>query len=98
VPALLLFSSRTFVDVIFRDELLARAAQNDRFQLALALTRDQPQRVGDFGRRVDAAMVADGRRVSGKAARATPGMSSSVEEIHSSRPRRKARSRLASVP
>jgi ferredoxin-NADP reductase len=59
VPALLLFSSRTFADVIFRDELLALAARNNGFQLALALTRDQPQRVGDFGRRVDAAMVAE---------------------------------------
>jgi hypothetical protein len=69
VPALLLFSSRTFADVIFRDELLARAARNDGFQLALALTRDQPQRVG---RLRPARRCGDGRRVSGKAARATP--------------------------
>ncbi|HEV3241708.1 MAG TPA: FAD-binding oxidoreductase [Methyloceanibacter sp.] len=42
-----------------RDELLALAARNDGFQLALALTRDQPRRSQDFGRRVDAAMVAE---------------------------------------
>ena len=59
VPALLLFSSRTWEDVIFRDELLALAARNDGFQLALALTRDEPRRPQDFGRRVDASMVAE---------------------------------------
>jgi ferredoxin-NADP reductase len=59
VPALLLFSSRTFDDVIFRDELLALDAKKDGFQLALALTRDQPRREQDFGRRIDAHMVAE---------------------------------------
>jgi ferredoxin-NADP reductase len=59
VPALLLFSARTFDDVIFRDELLALDARNDGFQLALALTRDTPRRAQDFGRRVDAAMIAE---------------------------------------
>ena len=34
VPALLLFSSRRWENVIFRDELLALAARNDGFQLA----------------------------------------------------------------
>ena len=58
VPALLLFSSRTWEEVIFRDELLALDVRNDGFHLALALTRDQPRREQDFGRRVDAAMVA----------------------------------------
>jgi ferredoxin-NADP reductase len=58
VPALLLFSSHTWEEVIFRDELLALDVRNDGFQLALALTRDQPRREQDFGRRVDAAMVA----------------------------------------
>ena len=44
VPALLLFSSRTWEDVIFRNELLALDAKDDGFQLALALTSDQPRR------------------------------------------------------
>ena len=59
VPALLLFSSRRWENVIFRDELLALAARNDGFQLALALTRDRPRRPQDFGRRVGADMVAE---------------------------------------
>jgi ferredoxin-NADP reductase len=58
VPALLLFSSRTLEDVIFRAELLALDAKHDGFQLCLALTREQPTRPQDFGRRVDEAIVA----------------------------------------
>jgi ferredoxin-NADP reductase len=46
-------------DVIFRNELLALDAKDDGFQLAHALTRDQPWREQVFGRRVDAAMVAE---------------------------------------
>lgn len=59
VPALLLFSARTWEDVIFRDELFALEARNDGFQLALALTREPPRRPKDFGRRVDADMAAE---------------------------------------
>ena len=59
LPALLLFSARSLEGVIFRDELLALDARNDGFQLALALTRESPRRASDFGRRVDAGMVAD---------------------------------------
>jgi len=57
VPVLLLLSARTFEDVLFRDELLALAARGDGFELALALTRGSPRRAGDYGRRVDAAML-----------------------------------------
>jgi ferredoxin-NADP reductase len=59
IPALLLFSARTWDDVIFRDELIAMHHRNDGFRLALALTRDEPRRTEDFGRRVDRAMVAE---------------------------------------
>ncbi|HSB59995.1 MAG TPA: FAD-binding oxidoreductase [Methyloceanibacter sp.] len=59
VPALLLFSARTFDDVIFRDELIAMHDRNDGFRLALALTRDRPRRAEDFGRRIDRAMVGE---------------------------------------
>ena len=38
VPMRLLFSARTFGDVLFRDELLALDARRDGFNLALALT------------------------------------------------------------
>ena len=41
------------------DELLALDARSDGFQLALALTREPPQRPQDFDRRVDADMVAE---------------------------------------
>ena len=58
VPALLLFSARSWDDLVFRDELLALQGRHDGFDLALALTRDRPRREGDFGRRVDAAMMA----------------------------------------
>jgi ferredoxin-NADP reductase len=57
IPALLLFSARTWDDVIFRDELIAMHDRNDGFRLALTLTRDRPRRKEDFGRRVDRSMV-----------------------------------------
>lgn len=59
VPALLLFSAKTWDDVIFRDELLALAAANDGFELVLALTRDGVHRARDYSRRVDTAMMRD---------------------------------------
>jgi NAD(P)H-flavin reductase len=80
-------------DVIFREELFALAARDDGFQLALALTREEPRRVGDFGRRVDGPMVAE---LVGRLQR-RPVTFSSAEAIRLSGPLRKARSRLASV-
>jgi ferredoxin-NADP reductase len=59
VPALLLFSAKTWDDVIFRDELLALDAADNGFKLVLALTRDGIRRAGDYSRRVDAAMMRD---------------------------------------
>jgi ferredoxin-NADP reductase len=58
-PALLLFSARTWDDVIFRDELLALDGKRDGFELALTLTRAPARREQDFGRRVDSAMLAE---------------------------------------
>jgi ferredoxin-NADP reductase len=57
VPTLLLFSAKTWDDVIFRDELLALDAANDGFELVLALTRDGGHRARDYARRVDPAMM-----------------------------------------
>jgi ferredoxin-NADP reductase len=57
VPLLLLFSARSWEDLIFRDELFALQGRHDGFDLVLALTRDRPRREGDFGHRVDAAMM-----------------------------------------
>ncbi len=57
VPMALIFSARTWDDVIFLDELLALDARRDGFHCVLALTREVPRRPGDYGRRVDGAMV-----------------------------------------
>jgi ferredoxin-NADP reductase len=59
LPVLLLYSARAWDEIIFRDELLALDAQGDGFELALALTREPTRRQGDFGRRVDVAMLSD---------------------------------------
>ncbi|MBZ9985292.1 MULTISPECIES: ferredoxin reductase [unclassified Mesorhizobium] len=59
VPVALLLSSRTWRDVLFRDELLELERSLPDFALALALTREPAMRSSDFSRRIDAAMVAD---------------------------------------
>ncbi|MER9432542.1 ferredoxin reductase [Mesorhizobium sp. M0408] len=59
VPVALFFSSRTWGDVLFRDELLELERSLPDFALALALTREPTMRGSDFSRRIDAAMIAD---------------------------------------
>ena len=59
VPVALLLSSRTWGDVLFRDELLELERSLPDFALALALTREPATRRTDFSRRIDARMVAD---------------------------------------
>jgi ferredoxin-NADP reductase len=56
-PMQLLLSARTWADVLYREELEALAARDDGFGLTLSITREPPRRAGDFGRRVDAALV-----------------------------------------
>lgn len=58
-PTALLMSARTRDDTLFGDELLAAEKSDPSFSFALALTREPPARSSDFGRRIDAAMVAD---------------------------------------
>jgi ferredoxin-NADP reductase len=58
-PMLLLFSSRTWEDVIYRDELLELHERRDGFELVLILTRDTVRRPRDHARRIDAAMAAE---------------------------------------
>jgi ferredoxin-NADP reductase len=60
VPVVLIFSARSWDDVLFRDELLELDGRKDGFELILTLTREAPRRKGDYGRRVDMALVADG--------------------------------------
>ncbi|MEK1890046.1 MAG: ferredoxin reductase [Phyllobacterium sp.] len=56
-PFLLLYSARTFDEIIFREELLDLAAKASGFSLALALTREMVQREGHYTRRIDASIV-----------------------------------------
>lgn len=59
VPALLLFSARSWQEVVFRDELMRLAQQDDGFKLALALTREDAPPPGVYARRVDTLMLAE---------------------------------------
>ena len=59
IPMVLLLSARTWDDVLYRDELLEIDRRLSGFKLVLALTREPPRRRGDFGRRIDNAMVTD---------------------------------------
>ena len=56
-PFRLLYSARTLDDVIFRSEL--EEAVGDGFDLRLNLTREQPEGWYGYGRRIDAAMLAE---------------------------------------
>lgn len=57
VPMLLLLSARSWEDVIFRDELLALDGKKGAFKLVVTITREPPQRAGDYGRRIDTPMI-----------------------------------------
>jgi ferredoxin-NADP reductase len=59
VPTALLLSARTAADVLFSDELHALEISDASFVLALAITREEPARASDFGRRIDGVMVQD---------------------------------------
>jgi ferredoxin-NADP reductase len=58
-PALLLLSARRWDDVLYRDELIMLDRLRNGFALVLSLTREVPRRAGDYGRRVDAAMMTE---------------------------------------
>jgi ferredoxin-NADP reductase len=54
---ILLYAARTWDDVIFRVELLARDVADAGFTLLLSLSRDTARRPQDAGRRIDAALL-----------------------------------------
>jgi len=58
-PARLLFSSRHWDEVIYRDELATLAAANDGLEVVQTLTRSQPPGWTGYARRIDERMVAD---------------------------------------
>jgi ferredoxin-NADP reductase len=57
VPIVLLNAARTWDDVIFREELIARDAAEADFTLLLSLSRDAARRPQDAGRRIDAPLL-----------------------------------------
>jgi ferredoxin-NADP reductase len=58
-PVLLLYSVRNASDILHADELFALERAGDGFSLVLTITREASTRPGDYGRRVDAAMLAE---------------------------------------
>jgi ferredoxin-NADP reductase len=59
VPAVLLYSSRTFEDVIYREELDRLAARGDGLTVVHTLTRVRPLGWTGLARRIDRAMLAE---------------------------------------
>ncbi len=57
VPALLIYSARSWDDLVFREELLQAEAKQHGFTLMLVTTRAAKQRPGDADRRLDAALL-----------------------------------------
>jgi ferredoxin-NADP reductase len=58
-PAVLLQSSRTFDDVIYRDELASLASNGSGLQVILTLTRSQPPGWTGYDRRIDRPMLTE---------------------------------------
>jgi ferredoxin-NADP reductase len=67
-PCTLLFSSRTPADVIYGAELETLAARNDGLRVVHTLTREQPPGWTGYSRRIDAQMLEEVLRTTGKAA------------------------------
>jgi ferredoxin-NADP reductase len=59
VPTKLLFSSRTWEDVIYREELERLASAGDSLTVIQTLTRMQPEGWTGYARRVDATMLSE---------------------------------------
>ena len=58
-PAVLLYSSRSLEDVIYRKELDAVASRDPNLRVVSTLTRKQPEGWAGYGRRIDKSMLAD---------------------------------------
>ena len=59
IPATLLYSSRTFADIIFREELDLLAADDPTLQVIHTLTREQPPGWSGYQRRIDRDLLAE---------------------------------------
>jgi ferredoxin-NADP reductase len=70
-PALLLYSARTWEDMIFRDELVAMEARDPAFRFVATTTRGPSRRPQDHGRRIDSMLLAEILQAWGQAAART---------------------------
>ncbi|HJQ09612.1 MAG TPA: ferredoxin reductase [Gemmatimonadaceae bacterium] len=59
IPARLLYSSRRWNDIIYRDELARLSAKDNTLEVLHTLTREQPDGWQGFHRRVDRAMLTE---------------------------------------
>ena len=59
VPVRLLFSSRSYEDVIFREELESLAAENNTLEITHTLTRSTPPGWTGYDRRIDEEMLGE---------------------------------------
>jgi ferredoxin-NADP reductase len=59
IPALLLYSSRSLEDVIYREELDAMASHDPDLRVVNTLTRKQPAGWMGHGRRIDKELLGD---------------------------------------
>ncbi len=59
IPTKLLFSSRSYDEVIYRDELDRLVATDSSLRVIHTLTRQQPQDWTGYGRRIDRSMLAE---------------------------------------
>ena len=66
VPTKLLYSSRSYDDVIYREELADISAKDSSLRVIHTLTRHQPTNWMSYGRRIDREMLADTAWVPGE--------------------------------
>lgn len=59
VPAVLLYSSRSYADIIYRDELARLAGGGDGLRVVHTLTRGAPADWAGYARRIDRAMLVE---------------------------------------
>ena len=59
VPARLLYSSRSYEEIIYRKELENLAARDGSLEVMHTLTRSRPEGWGGYDRRIDAQMLAE---------------------------------------
>lgn len=59
IPALVIASGRTWDELLFRDALIDAAAREPNLAVVRTTTREAPRRPDDFGRRLDAALLAE---------------------------------------